>query len=103
MNRSAVSVIQDGKVAVDALGVETEDHSQADEVQEGEGEETHVDPLAEGLPEEHRHVDDVGRRPDDVEDEDEDGGLESADEKLCLPADQVRWNIITLRRYDYSV
>ena len=80
MNRSAVSVIQDGKVTVDALCVETEDHSQADEVREGEREETHVDPLAEALPEEHRHVDDVGRRPDDVEDGDEDGGLESADD-----------------------
>ena len=74
---------------VDALGVETEDHSQADEVQEGEGEETHVDPLAEALPEEHRHVDDVGRDPDDVEDRDEDGGYESVNEKLRLLADEV--------------
>ena len=64
-------------------------HSQADEIQEGEGEETHVDPLAEALPEEYRHVDDVGRGPDDIEDGDEDGGFDSVDEKLCLPADQV--------------
>ena len=64
-------------------------HSQADEIQEGEGEETHVDPPAEALPEEHRHVDDVGRGPDDVQDGDEDGGFDFVDEKLCLLADQV--------------
>ena len=41
------------------------------------------------MPEEHRHVDDVGRRSDDVEDGDKDGRFESVDEKLCLPADEV--------------
>ena len=41
------------------------------------------------MPEEHRHVNDAGRGPDEVEDGDENGGLHSLDKELRLPADEV--------------
>ena len=78
-----------GKLGVDPLGVNHEDLRQANEVDQGEREETEVDSLLEALPEEHGHVDAVGGEADEEESGDDDGRLESVKEALRCHADQV--------------
>ena len=61
----------------------------AQEVDQGEREETEVDSVLEALLEEHGHVDAVGGEADEEEDGDEDGGLDSVKELLRLKTDEV--------------
>ena len=79
------------ELGVDPFRLNHEDLRQADEVDEGEREETEVDFLLEALLEEHGHVDAVGGESDEVEggDEDEDSGNNSVKEVLRLQTDQV--------------
>ena len=76
-------------MGVDPLCVRRKDLRQANEVDQGEREETQVDSLPEALPEEHGHVDAVGGEADEEEGGDDDGGLESVEEALSLHADKV--------------
>ena len=87
VNRTVLPAV--GELRVDALGVEDEEQSEVDEVEEGEREEAEVDSFFEALLEEHHHVDDVGRGSEEVEDGNEDGGFESVSEVLNLLAYQV--------------